>query len=130
LIYTTRVGSVQPKSAGAPNTDEPRYPTDRIAAYSPTRHEADRLWRCTSRLAGHAGGMSVVVIGQLGRDLALRTARLPATGGTEPVGGEPQVVDQPAERFFPLFRRSAEDRRGMHGHHQIRRIPTVLSGCV
>ncbi|MCW2590239.1 MAG: hypothetical protein JWQ86_2666 [Mycobacterium sp.] len=35
MIYTTGVGSVQAKSAGAPDTDEPRYPTDRIAAVLP-----------------------------------------------------------------------------------------------
>lgn len=29
--------------------------------------------------------MGVVVLGQIGRDLALRTTRLPVQGGTEPV---------------------------------------------
>jgi hypothetical protein len=52
------------------------------------------------------------------------------TGHVEPVGGEPQVVDQAAQRFLPLLRRPAEYRRGVHRDYQVRLIGTALSSCV
>jgi hypothetical protein len=40
---------------------------------------------CNHLTVGHPDDMGVVVIGQMGRDLALRTERLPDVGGTEPI---------------------------------------------